>query len=131
MKDVQTIENLYKHRLLTKQNVLTYAQFTGAKEADIEDMFGDAFYLGLVNGEYKKDLGTPVKPAGLSPGSPRILARLESYFAGAPLLNGASFNHYRPARYLAENIGTLEPKLPPESLNRFEEAFRRLNSLVA
>src|SRR5206468_10674075 len=51
-KDQQSIENLYKRKLLHKSHVLTFAEFTGTAEADIEDMFDVAFYLKLVNGEY-------------------------------------------------------------------------------
>ena len=130
-KDVQTVENLYKQKLLAKRNVLTYAHFTNTNEADAEDMFGDAFYLSLVSAEYKKDLTGPVTESMLSPGGPRILGRLEAYLRSAPLLNGAIFNHYRPARYLAENIGTLESQLPPDAIDHFEAAFKKLNALVA
>ena len=43
-KDQQTIENLYKKKLLEKKNVFTFADFTRSSEADIEDMFGIDFY---------------------------------------------------------------------------------------
>lgn len=130
-KDAQTVENLYKQKLLAKRNVLTYAQFTGTKEADAEDMFGDDFYLELVSAEYKRDLPGPVTADKLPSGGSRIISRLERYFEKVPLMNGAHFNHYRPARYFAENIGTLESKLPQEALDRFEEVFKALNALVA
>lgn len=130
-KDAQTVENLYKQRLLAQRNVLTYAQFTGTTEADAEDMFGDAFYLELVSAEYKKDLSGPIKAVKLPAGGPRIVGRLEVHFENSPLLNGTKFNHYRPARYMAENIGALEAKLLPEAIDRFEEAFKALNALVA
>ncbi|NLG84596.1 MAG: ATP-binding protein [Firmicutes bacterium] len=130
-KDAQIIENLYKQKLLAKRNVLTYAQFTGTKEADVEDMFSDDFYLQLVSEEYKSDLPGPVTADKLPSGGPRILSRLERYFGSVPLMNGAHFNHYRPARYFAENIGTFESKLPPEALDRFEDAFKTLNALLA
>jgi hypothetical protein len=130
-RDAQTVENLYKQKLLVKRNVLTYAQFVGISEADAEDMFGPDFYLQLVNAEYKSELQKPVTTAKLPSGERRLLRRLEQYFTNEPLRSGASFNHYRPARYFAENIGTLESKLPPEALDRFEEAFEALNALVS
>jgi hypothetical protein len=59
-KDKQTIENLYKKKLLEKRNVRTFAEFTGGSEADIEDMFDSSFYLGLINSEYVTELQKPI-----------------------------------------------------------------------
>lgn len=50
--DRATVEGLYRDKLLKKANVRTFAEYTGAKEADIEDMFEPDFYLSLVNSEY-------------------------------------------------------------------------------
>lgn len=129
-KDAQLVENLYKLKLLQKKNVLTYAHYTGTAEADVEDMFGEEFYLKLVNAEFAKDLAAKVSIGDLPKGGPRVLARLESYFEKSPLKNKTSFSHYRPARYLAENIGSLEGDLTTEALDRFEEAFKGLNALI-
>ena len=51
-KDHQSIENLYKSKLLKQQQVMTFVDFTGTGEADIEDMFDPDFYLKLVNCEF-------------------------------------------------------------------------------
>lgn len=120
----QTVENLYKKKLLEKTHVLTFADFTGAKEADIEDMFGDVFYVNLVNAEY----GSHLKVGDLQAGSPRILARVEAHLAVNPLPNKAVLNHYRPARCLAEQIAALP--IPDAALDKFEAAFKRLNALL-
>ena len=128
-KDRQSIENLYKKKLLKKQNVLTFSDFTGASEADIEDMFGLDFYLRIVNAEYT-DLSTPIKPGMLTSTSPRIVPRLEQFFLANPPRSGAHFNHYRPARYFAENISTLATEIPLEVLELFEKAFKALNALL-
>lgn len=127
-KDQQTIENLYKKRLLEKSHVLTYADFTGTTEADVEDMFGVAFYLQLVNGEFSRFLTGPIAEGDVTPGRPRILVRLDDYFKTHPMQNGVSFSHYRPARYFTEHVGKLT--IPPEALDRFEMAFTSLNKLV-
>jgi Putative DNA-binding domain/AAA ATPase domain len=60
-KDQQSIENLYKRKLLHKSHVLTFAEFTGTTEADIEDMFDVGFYLKLVNAEFARDLPKKLK----------------------------------------------------------------------
>ena len=125
-KDQQTIENLYKGKLLKKNQVLTFADFTGASEADIEDMFDPEFSMKLVNGEF----GVSLKLSQLSSTHPRILQRLEKRFEKHPLPKHTLFNHYRPARYLSENIGSLETELADETLDRFQRAFDALNQLL-
>ena len=126
-KDRQMIENLYKKKLLKKNHVLTYADFVGNNEADVEDMFDPEFYLKLVN----EECGTSLTVSDLLPGPPRIVRRLEDYFENNPLPNGAKFNHYRPALYLSKNLDSLEVDLPQPNLERFQEAFDALNKLLA
>lgn len=127
----QTIENLYKSKLLAQSHVLTFATFVGQPEADIEDMFGDQFYLELVNGEFAANLTAPLTLSDLgAPGGPRVLARLNCLFGFRPLLNDTRFNHYRPARYFAEHIAALEASIPNITLERFEAAFIKLNAML-
>lgn len=125
-KDQQKIENLYKAKLLQKNRVLTFGEFTAKSEADIEDMFEPDFYLELVREEF----GLPTVPAITTPTPGRILVAVEEYFANNPLPNGAKFNHYRPARHFAEKASDLTPKLSKECIERFSKAFERLNSLI-
>lgn len=129
-KDRQRIENLYKRKLLEKENVLTFADFVGESEADIEDMFDVDFYLELVNGELASSLAKPVSKAALPQTSPRLVARLEEYFAAHPLKNNLQFNHYRPARYLSERISALQKDVSDATIERFEALFKRLNALL-
>lgn len=129
-KDQQSIENLYKRKLLKKQNVLTFADFTGSSEADIEDMLDFNFYLQLVNGEYTSDLVAPITPSMVSSTSPRIVPKMEEFFRANPPKSGSPFNHYRPARYFAENAAKLAGAIPPTVLDRFEAAFKALNALL-
>jgi hypothetical protein len=129
-KDQQNIENLYKRKLLKKQNVLTFADFTGSSEADIEDMFDVDFYLNLVNKEYDADLLGFIRPSMLGSTSPRIVLKLEDFFRANPPKSGARFNHYRPARYFAENSGKLASAIPSTAIDRFEAAFKALNGLL-
>ncbi len=127
-KDQQMIENLYRKNLLKKSNVLTFADFTAQKEADIEDMFDGAFYLQLVNEEFATTLSKKITSADLKGKSPRILVRLEEHFSNSPLGSGTTFNHYRPARFFAEKISTLT--VPDATLDRFETAFKAVNALL-
>lgn len=122
--DQQSIENLYKKRLLDKSRVLTYADFTSKKEADVEDMFDEEFYLRLVSEEF----GITLSSSDIQSKHPRIVVRLEEHFASNPLPKGSKYNHYRPARLLAEKPTSLG--LPPTTLDRFERAFTALNALL-
>lgn len=129
-KSQQTIENLYKRKLLKKQNVLTFAEFTGGTEADIEDMFDVDFYLKIVNAEYIKELDKPITKEILTFKSHRIVPKLESFFTANPQKSGVNFNHYRPARYFTENISSLITEIQQKTLDRFEAAFKTLNGLL-
>ena len=125
-RDQQKIEDLYKSKLTRKKQVLTYADFVEGTEADVEDMLGDEFYLELVNGEY----GTSLTVDQLHAPNPRIIRRLEQCLSEHPIPGGVGFNHYRPARYLQENISSLEKKLTDQQLDRFRKLFETLNDLL-
>jgi energy-coupling factor transporter ATP-binding protein EcfA2 len=129
-KDKQTIENLYKKKLLKKKNVLTFADFTNGSEADIEDMFTATFYLSLVNSEYASQLKVKILETALQGNASRILVRLAEYLSDNPVLQGAGFNHHRPARYFAEQIESLRASIPEDVLQRFETAFKAVNNLL-
>jgi len=120
----QQIQNLYKRKLMQKSNILTFADFVDTVEADIEDMFEPSFYLELVN----KEFGTSIKVEELPKQDKRILLRLEQYIKSNLLPNNARFNHYRPARYMMENIDSLN--IPVQTLARFEAAINMLNQLL-
>ena len=113
---------------LARLDVHTFAQYAGKTEADIEDMFDPQFYLDLVNEEYKKELPKKIELKDLGK-HPRILVNIEEWLKAHPLKSGG-FNHYRPARYLTENIGTLAAKLDKPTLDRFEASFKALNALI-
>ena len=125
-KDQQFVENLYKSKLLKKQNVLTIADYIEGSEADIEDMFDPELYLKLVNSEFNSSLSLSDLPMT----HPRILNRLEQHLESTPLSGGVPFNHYRPARYFSENTGLLGAELSDATLDRFQKAFDELNQLL-
>ena len=127
-KDHQNIENLYKRKLLKKTHVLTFGDFTGKPDADIEDMFEVDFYLKLVNAEYGSAMVKPLDAPSLKPGT-RIVVRVEEAIQLNPA-SGVKFNHYRPARYFAEHISKLKKGLNDDTINRFEAAFKAVNALL-
>lgn len=127
--DEQLIENLYKKKILTKKQVLTYADFIEQKEADVEDLFDRDFYLSLVNGEYKKQLSKSIKKSDLNLKIPRTVVAIENYLESNPMKFG-EFSHYRPARYFAENVSELWTNVSDATKNRFETIFEKLNGLL-
>jgi predicted ATP-dependent endonuclease of OLD family len=129
-KDQQTIENLYKKKLLKRNYVLTFSEFTHTYESDMEDMFEPEFYITLVNGEFSSRLKKSIAVTDLDGNIPRILVRLGKYFEVNPLSEKTTFNHYRPARYFAEHISTLKKDISVGTLDRFETAFKALNALL-
>lgn len=126
--DRTTIEGLYKDKLLKKANVRTFADYTGTGEADIEDMFDEDFYLGLVSEEYKNELESSLRGACFESKAPRILKRIKDYLDKSGALTGP-FSHYRPARYFHENLPTLAPTISKATKDRFENAFKDLNAI--
>lgn len=125
-KDQQPIENLYKSRLLKRQQVFTFADFVDLEEADIEDMFDPSFYVDLVNQEF----GSNLTIEQLSGANRPILRRLETWMKSNSLPNDVHFNHYRPARYLSENVASLRKKLDAPTLDGFQRMFDALNALL-
>ena len=124
-KDRQTIESLYKLETIGKasSNLLSLTLSTLTRPTS-KIFFDPDFYLQLVNGEF----GASAQLVDLPTRSPRIIARLKEYFVAYPLPNGAAYNHYRPARYMMENLGTIE--VPKSTLVRFAKAFATLNKLL-
>lgn len=121
--DAQKIQNL-KGKLLHKSRIRTYAEFVEKEEADVEDMFSPGFYLELVNGAYQ----VTVSMDDLKEGGPRIVKQLDKYFTTLP--GEVAFRHYRPARYLWDNLSGLEKKLQKTCLSPFEEMFKVLNDML-
>ena len=110
---------------------MTFADFTKTKEADIEDMFEQSFYLKLVNEEYKRILPASIKAADLDKNLPRIVQRLEKYFADTAPGGVTQFSHFRPARYFSEQLGKLQGSISNDVLDRFEEATKQVNGLLS
>ena len=127
--DRQSVEDLYRKKLLSRKNVLTYADFLAQGSADIEDLFDRTFYVDIVNREYAAQLAEPIDSEKLNSKEPRTLRAIETHLRANPLKSG-TFGHYRPARYFSENVSTLWRGVSDEVKNRFEEIFIALNKLL-
>lgn len=123
----QMLEKLYKHPLLKRNNVHTFADFTGESSADVEDMFAPDFYLRLFNAKY----GTDLTLDKLSSKSPRITERIKQYLKENSLPDGKFHDfHYGVASYFASHSEDLKDQIDTATLDRFREAFKVLNDLL-
>jgi predicted ATP-dependent endonuclease of OLD family len=128
-KDLGAVKRLRDNDQLSRRALVEISEFTGTRDADIEDLFERDFYLGLVNQAYAQDLPAPLTPADLNPHDPRIVRRIEAYFRDNGIAGGR-FNHYRPAAELLRQQAALIPKLSAATLNRAELLFKRLNEVI-
>ncbi|WP_255435970.1 TOPRIM nucleotidyl transferase/hydrolase domain-containing protein [Salinispora sp. H7-4] len=127
-KDVQAVQQLRANDQLAKNGLIEIKEFTGAADADIEDLFDRDFYIELVNRAYASELPAPITAADLNARDPRVVRQVEAYFQKKKIAGG-KFNHYKPARtYLREHASL--PELDTATLDRIEKLFQRLNGLI-
>lgn len=128
--DQQRVGNLLKNELMAKRNLVTVGSILGRKNADIEDMFSVGPYLALVNAAYKDALaGSTITTAAIKTGDPRIVKRLERYFADHSI-NGGRFSHYKPSYVLMRNAALQQKIFDTEAKKNFEAAFAKINGLL-
>jgi hypothetical protein len=127
-KNIQRLKNLLENALLRPENLLRVGEFTGAKEADIEDIFDPSFYLELFNKTYGGKLPSPISLTDIQTGSPRIIKRIEEYVKQHGV--GQVINHYDPAVYLLTNQATLTLKIDEKTMERAIKLFDRINALI-
>ena len=118
----QIVDRIYKEKLLSKRNVLTYAQFLDQKEADVEDLLDRALYIDLVNKEFK--LSSPIEAGALNDSEPRTVVAMEKELKQGGHLSVA-FSHYRPARFFMENAASLWPQISDERRTRNSQDVQR------
>ena len=109
------LNNMVAKQIIKENNILFYHDVIQSDYADIEDLFLKFDYVDL----YNKTFDVEIDSATLTDGS--ILEQLRA------LNNGESFNHYRPANYLAKNIQSIS--FSKESLDNFEKLFKMINKL--
>jgi predicted ATP-dependent endonuclease of OLD family len=127
----QRIDALVKNGFLKNEKLVLLNEFNGGKDSDIEDLFGEAFYVELVNQAYEAVLKKPMKLSDLPPGG-RIVKRIEQHINDNALLGpDRRFNHYKPAVYLQRELATLAGKVPKPAVEAFAAIFERLNGFLS
>lgn len=115
--EMQKLRNMVGEGLLSQKRLITIADITGTKQADIEDLFDVEDYLSLFNGAFGMSLGAE----DLVPGE-RIVDRISR-------TRGETFlDHGLPADYFLRNRLDLLPSFGAGTLNRFEQLIDKINA---
>ena len=124
------VDNLKQSKLLQDGHVFTVTDFIPQEEGDIEDLLGPELYVNIVNCTYGQQLNA-TQVQTLAPESPRIVRKVEAAFKLLPP-PVPEFDHYAPAAWLFEHQHELRfpAAAVAETLDRFEDLFRRLNALL-
>lgn len=124
--DKAKVARLRDSEILQAGHLFTAHTYTGASEADVEDMLGRDLYVALVTATYgltKKDLLSANRPADASE---RVAVEVREHML---TVSGdvAQFDHFVPAAFLLNEWPTLEPTLPgvDAALDRFEAFFKQ------
>lgn len=117
------LDRLIADRIIKVQRVLHYRdQISGLGEADVEDLFEESDYLRLFNGAF--DEYPDISKGDLkSATSSRIVEKINK------AIKRTRFNHYRPANYLAKEIGK-GVRLSSVSIECFEGVFKAVNAAM-
>lgn len=129
--DKGKVARLRDSEIMRAGHLFTAHTFTGASEADVEDMLGRDLYAALVAATYglaKKDLLPATKPADASD---RVAVEVREHML-AVSAGVAAFDHFAPAAFLLSEWPTLKTSLPgvDAALDRFEEFFKQVNALL-
>ena len=129
-------KGLIKTWVANDKHVLLLGETLGRKEATLEDIIPDDFYLKSVNDTYTRELGdsTITLEEIRTDGPPQLVQRIERAFAarGMPLNSeGKAFNKGRVAkRMLNELPKTSVKKLPKEMVETFGRLFDAINKAM-
>ena len=114
------LNHLEQKKILKSNTLLFCHDFVNLEYADIEDLFDKEDYIKLFNscssGTHKEIL-----PKKIEDDDP-IIQQINQ------MISSERFNHYQVAQWLASNPNKIE--FSPTTLNQFEKAFKKINSLL-
>lgn len=100
-------------------------------EADIEDVFGNEFYIGLVNSAFHLPVGYEIDYSKIKKETTkRIVNEVNDYFSKLPSFI-PEFNHYLPSEYLFNIEDADEMVGFDNALASMEKLIYELNSLLS
>jgi len=123
------IERIRKARLLKDGHVLTADMFSGKREADTEDIFGNDAFVSLVNKTYGLGGANAARVPSGADAAKRILEVVETHMRALPP-ESPEFDHFRPSEYLTESGLGLQLDGLDAALDNFQKLFEALNPLL-
>jgi len=124
----QKIENLRK--TLRDKHLILATDYSFKKEADLEDVFGNEFYISLINEAYRLQNGFEIKENIISNKTTnRIITDVEDYFRTLPA-SVQEYDHFFPSQYLYEQANVERLKGVEEALENMEKLISVMNSLL-
>lgn len=115
----QRLHKMAEQGILERNRIITVGEITKTKLADIEDLFTVDEYLSLYNTAFS----AAIKGSDLT-GTDPIVSRI------ARFLKVERFDHGRPADALLRSRDKFLPSLSADTVNRFEELFRKVNATL-
>jgi predicted ATP-dependent endonuclease of OLD family len=115
----QRLQKMADQGILERNRIITIGEVTKTKLADVEDLFSVDEYLSLYNAAF----GSSVKSTDLT-GTDPIVSRI------ARFIGVDRFDHGRPADALLRSRDKFLPSLSADTVNRFEELFKKVNSTL-
>ena len=122
-KGKQKVDDLIRYKIIREKNIRFFDEFvtSGAKTADIEDLFSKDEYLKLFNEAFDKEF-SKIKLTDLDPAIEAILKQINK------VIGKDRFNHYRPANKLNQ-LGVDKSYFSSGTLDKFEKMFTEINKL--
>ncbi len=121
-KGKKRLEDLIKDKIIKENQVKFFDQYIDRLSiADIEDMFEIEEYLKLFNEEFAKEFNQ-INSTDID-NTKAIIPQINK------IISKTRFNHYRPSRYLT-SLCVDKNYFSDETLNRFENLFEDINSLL-
>ncbi|HSW31227.1 MAG TPA: AAA family ATPase [Longimicrobiales bacterium] len=115
----QRLNRMVDAGILASKRILTIGEVLQAKEGDVEDLFAESDYLAFLNPAFALAL-TSADVRGTDP----IVRRV------ARAMGVDRYDHGKPADYFLRNRDQILPALAPETLDRFESLFEKVNATL-
>lgn len=128
-RDSATVSQLRDLGRLGNGGLVRIGDILSAPEADLEDIFTEGFYLGLVNDAYTGALKGATLKANDLPLGDRLTKRVEQLFASRGINNGR-LNHFAPAAALMRRKDAFTLTVPKTTLDKADELFTRINTFL-
>jgi hypothetical protein len=126
----QAFEQLVHQWILQDKLVVMVGDAAGTTPCALEDLFGEAFYLGKVNEAYAKELGG--QPLALNPntaGKKTIVDRVADAFTG---LGMGEYNKGRVAKRIMTDLGKKKlADVDADTVAKFRKVIDAINNVAA